>query len=357
MRCEIAPGWATSLFAVASLLLPAMGGCGTVPDPVESAITPELVERVAPAMGGELRLTAWTSDRVVADAAFDEALAEFSRLDRLLSVWQEGSDVSRLNAAAGDHAVPVATETLEILQAAIRISEWTGGKFDVTFGALSGLWRFDHDQDNRIPDPAAVARQLPLVGYEMLEIDPGTRTAFLTRRGARVHLGGIGKGYAVDRAAAIFRSHGLHDFLIQSGGDLYVAGRRGDRPWRVGIRDPRGPADRIFASLNLSEGTFSTSGDYERAFIQDGRRYHHLLDPDHGAPAAGCRSVTIVAASATVADGLSTGVFIMGPESGLALVERLPGVEAVIVTADNEVLVSSGLQNQLTLVAPPTDGI
>jgi len=143
--------------------------------------------------------------------------------------------------------------------------------------------------------------------------------------------------------------------MIQSGGDLFVSGRRGDRPWRLGIRDPRGPADRSFAALDLTNGTLSTSGDYERFFMRDGRRYHHILDPDVGEPARGCRSVTIVASTAVLADALSTGVFVMGPEAGMALVERLPEVEAVIVTADNRVLVSSGLKGTLAVSAPPTD--
>src|SRR6185436_9144945 len=142
---------------------------------------------------------------------------------------------------------------------------------------------------------------------------------------------------------------------IQFGGDMYVAGKSGDRAWRLGIQDPRGPADRIFASLELSDSTFSTSGDYERFFIKDGRRYHHILDPATGEPAQGSRSVTIVAKSATVADGLSTGVFILGPEAGMALIERLPDVEGVIVTAKNGVLVSSGLKDKVVEIAQPTD--
>ena len=143
--------------------------------------------------------------------------------------------------------------------------------------------------------------------------------------------------------------------MIQSGGDLYVAGRRGDRPWRAGIQDPRGPADSIFAAMELTDSAFSTSGDYERSFIKDGRRYHHIIDPDLGEPARGCRSVTIVAREGAVADALSTGVFVMGPQAGMALVERLPDVEAVIVTDRNEVLVSSGLKDRLTILAQPTD--
>jgi thiamine biosynthesis lipoprotein len=306
-------------------------------------------------MGSSLQVTLWTADAQGAPPAFDAVFAEFDRLDRLMSVWKEGSDVQRLNAAAGLRPVPVSAETIEVLTTARQVSEWTGGKFDVTFGALSGLWKFDQDQDDSIPPRAAVEARLPDVDYTALDIDAARRTAFLRRAGMRVHLGGIGKGHAIDRAAAILRARGFKDFMIQSGGDLFVSGRRGDRSWRVGIRDPRGPADRSFAALDLTNATFSTSGDYERFFLRDGRRYHHILDPDLGQPARGCRSVTIVAGTATMADGLSTGVFILGPEAGMALVERLPDVEAVIVTADNRVLVSSGLQGRLVVLGTPTD--
>jgi thiamine biosynthesis lipoprotein len=306
-----------------------------------------VVERARAAMGAEVRITAWTADESAALAAFDAVFAEFERLESIMSVWREGSEVQRLNAAAGQHPVPIGRDLQRVLRDARQVSEWTRGKFDVTFGALSGLWKFDHDQDNTVPDPAAVRARLPLVDYTALAVDEQAGTAFLTRAGMRVHLGGIGKGYAIDRGAALLRDRGLRDFMIQSGGDLYVAGARGDRPWRVAIRDPRGPADRAIAALDLTDGTFSTSGDYERFFMKDGRRYHHILDPDLGEPARGCRSVTIVAESATVADGLSTGVFILGPSSGMALLERLPHVEGVIVTDQGEVLVSAGLKDRL----------
>jgi thiamine biosynthesis lipoprotein len=317
-------------------------------------LAPHSVTDARLAMGSELRLTAWTSDETVARAAFGAVFDEVDRLEGLMSVWREGSDVLRLNAAAGGAPVPVSPEVLDVLAAASQIGAWTGGKFDVSFGALSEIWRFDHDQDNRVPDPAEIEARLPLVAYERIEVNERAGTARLTRSGMRVHLGGIGKGYAVDRAAALFRSHGLHDFMIQSGGDLYVAGRRGNRPWRVGIRDPRGPADRSFASLDLTDGTFSTSGDYERFFLHEGRRYHHLLDPDRGEPATASRSVTIVTSRAVLADALSTGAFILGPRKGMALIERLPDVEGIIVSAENEVLVSSGLTPYVT-IRTPTD--
>lgn len=306
-------------------------------------------------MGSELRLTAWTQDEPRAVTAFDAAFAEFDRLDALMSVWKETSEIQRLNAAAGQRPVSIAAELRDLLGAARQVSEWTGGAFDVTFGALSGLWKFDHDQDNTIPSHDAIAARLGLVDYRALEIDSQTGTAFLKKAGMRVHLGGIGKGYAVDRAAAILRSRGLDNFLIQSGGDLYVAGRRDGRPWRVGIRDPRGPADRSFAALDLSDGAVSTSGDYERFFLHEGRRYHHILDPALGEPARGTRSVTIVAGTSVLADAMSTGVFVMGPSRGMALVERLPGVEGVIVSDHNAVTVSAGLKGRLIELAQPTD--
>jgi FAD:protein FMN transferase len=323
-----------------------------------AAATPEpahLVERARVSMGSQLRLSAWTSQEATAVAAFDAVFAEFDRLESLMSIWREGSDVVRLNAAAGDHAVPVSVETREVLAAAREVSDWTHGKFDVTFGALSDLWKFDHDQDNTIPDPAAIRARLALIDYRFVTVDDRSGTAFVTRKGARVHLGGIGKGYAIDRAIALLRSKGLGDFMIQAGGDLYVSGRKGDRPWKLGIADPRDASGGSFATIELSNATLSTSGDYERFFLKDGRRYHHLLDPDAGMPAMACRSVTIVADSALLADGLSTGAFILGPEEGMALIERLDKVEGVIVTSKNDVLISTGLKGRIEVLHPPTD--
>jgi len=326
----------------------ATAACSRTP---EEPTTPHtLVERTRVSMGTELRLTAWTADNEGAVRAFDRVFDEFDRLDRLLSVWHPDSDVSRVNAAAGRGPVEVDPVVIEAIETGRQVGEWTDGKFDITFGALSSLWKFDHDQDNVIPPRDAVRKGLPLVDFRAIAVDPVKHTVFLKRAGMRLHLGGIGKGLAVDRAAAILRAHGLNDFMIQSGGDLYVGGRRGDRPWRGGIKDPR--ADRLFAALNLQDETLSTSGDYERFFMRDGRRYHHILDPDSGEPARGCRSVTIVTSRAAVADALSTGIFVAGPDAGM---QRLAGVEGVIVATDNRVLVSSGLRHRLELLSPPTD--
>ena len=305
-------------------------------------------------MGSELRLTAWTADEAGGLSAFDAVFAEFDRLDALMSTWRPGSDVERLNAAAGQHPVPVSSDTIAVLDIARQASEWTGGKFDVTFGALSGLWKFDQDQDNTIPDMREVRARLPLIDYRKLTTDAHAGTAFLERAGMRVNLGGIGKGYAVDRGVAILRARGVNDFLIQAGGDLYAAGRHDGQPWRLGVQDPRGPGGQAFARVAVSDSTFSTSGDYERAFVRDGVRYHHIIDPTTGEPARGCRSTTILTSRAVIADALSKSVFLLGVDQGMALFDRLH-VDAIVVTPTNQVLVTPGLKGRLELVSAPTD--
>lgn len=313
-----------------------------------------LIEQSRLAMGSQLRVAVWSVDEHRAGAAIDQVFKEFDRLESLLSVWRDGSDVVRLNRNAGVAPVTVSRDTLAVLREAAEASALTRGKFDITFGALSDIWRFDHDQDNVVPDRQLIEARLPRIDYRAVQIDTTAGTAFITRPGVRVHLGGIGKGYAVDRATTLLKERGFNDFLIQSGGDLYVAGSNGGAPWTLGIADPRG-AHEPFATLEITDATLSTSGDYERFFIKDGTRYHHLIDPDFGEPAGGCRSVSIVASRAISADVLSTGVFILGPDEGMALIERLPDVEGVIVTSANEVLISSGLKGRLQLLKPPAD--
>jgi thiamine biosynthesis lipoprotein len=344
--------WLPGLFHVTSVVaLTWLVSCASQDQP---ASAPALVERSRLSMGSLLKLAAWTTDEKRAVETFEHIFREFDRLEGLLSVWKDGSDVVRMNKNAGISPVKVSRETIEVLTIARQTGELTGGKFDITFGALSDIWRFDHDQDNVVPDRDLIETRLKRIDYKAVDVDATAGTAFINRPGMRVHLGGIGKGYAVDRAVALLRDQGLANFLVQSGGDLYVAGTVDGKPWKLGIADPRGDHNP-FATVAISDGTVSTSGDYERFFIKDGKRYHHLIDPDFGEPSRECRSVTIVTSRAVIADVLSTGVFIMGPRSGMALIEKLPDVEAVIVTAENEVLVSSGLKGRVEILRAPTN--
>lgn len=305
-------------------------------------------------MGTLLRVGVWATDDARAGDGIEHVFREFDRLEALLSNWRNDSDVTRLNHNAGIEPVKVSQDTIAVLRTARDISELTRGKFDITFGALTDIWRFDHDQDNVVPEHDLIEARLKRIDYKAVEVDSTAGTAFINRPGMTVHLGGIGKGYAVDRAVALLRDRGFTDFLIQAGGDLYVAGTDGGTPWKLGIADPRGTHD-AFAMVQLSDGTLSTSGDYERFFMKDGKRYHHIIDPDIGEPATGCRSVTLVSNKAVLADAIAKGVFILGPDAGMRLIEQLPDVEGVIVTPDNTVLVSSGLKGRVAVLRPPTD--
>jgi thiamine biosynthesis lipoprotein len=326
-------------------------------EPADPATGDGIVERSGTRMGTAVRLTAWTHDEAGAARAMEAALAEFERLDRMMTTWLPDSEVSRINAAAGNgEPIPVSDELLTCIvrgQEAARIS---GGTFDLTIGGFSGVWKFDEDNDGTIPPPRLVAERKRLVGWRDLIVDREHKTVRLRRKGMRITLGGIAKGYAVDRAAAILRQAGLSDFIVQAGGDMMVSGRRGDRRWRVGIRDPRGPRDRFFAAAEVEDHTFSTSGDYERFTVKGGRRYHHIIDPRTGYPATRCRSVTIMAKDAITAEVLSKIVFIWGAERGLAFVKKQKDVEAVVVDARNKVHVTPGLAPHLIRISEPTPG-
>jgi thiamine biosynthesis lipoprotein len=300
----------------------------------------------------------WGNEDERAVSAIDEAFGEFDRIDRMMTTWTTTSEVSRVNQAAGTgKAVEVSPELFAVLERAEEDSRLSHGAFDITVGSFAGVWKFDEDNDGSIPPPELVAERKKLVSYKDLVLDPAHHAARLKRKGQKITLGGIAKGYAVDKAVAILRARGFVDFIVQAGGDMYCAGRRGDRQWRVGIRDPRGPRDSYFALAEVQDRTFSTSGDYERFTIKDGKRFHHIIDPATGYPAMGVRSVTIMAKDALTAEGLSKIVFIWGPERGLKLVESLPDVDAVVVDAQNHVTVSKGLKGRLQIVAPPTEGL
>ncbi|MBL8949779.1 MAG: FAD:protein FMN transferase [Myxococcaceae bacterium] len=283
-----------------------------------------------------------------ASEAIDAALAELRRLEALWTTWTKESDIARVNAGAGKAAVPVSAETFELLRRARAGSELSGGLFDVTFAPLGGLWRFDRPPGShepvkleRVPAPEEVRDRQKLVDYRKLTLDAKARSARLEREGMAVNLGGIGKGAAVDALVAMLRARGFTSFTVQAGGDLFCAGKNGARPWRVGIAHPR-EKGRLVGTVEVSDGSASTSGDYERFAIIGGVRYHHLIDPRTGYPATASQSATVLAPTATDAEILTKAAFILGGEAGLAALEKARA-KGVIVGAGGEVYVSSGL--------------
>jgi FAD:protein FMN transferase len=320
------------------------------------------------AMGTWVTVWFWTDKQVEAAKAAGDVFAEMKRLDKVMTNFTSDSEIGQINAAAGEHPVVVSDETIAVIERALDVSRRSGGVFDITVGGFKGLWKFDDDMDAacrdgtpdcKLPDPADVAKRRLLVNYKDIVVDRKKKTVFLRRKGMAITLGGIAKGYAVDKCVEIVKKAGFTDFMVQAGGDMYIAGKKGELPWVVGIRDPRGPRDSLFATAPIENHSFSTSGDYERGFVKDGVRYHHILDPRTGQPARASRSVTIRAKDAFTADAWSKVMFIDGWKEGTAVIkrEKLDDFEAVWVDDKNEIHMTPGIQKDLRIERQPTPGI
>lgn len=284
--------------------------------------------------------------------AIDAVFAIFQDVDTKMNEWQEGSPLAEVNRAAGQRAVLVPADLRALLHRSIELAALSEGAFEPTWAALWGLWDFKA-KEPRVPDAAAIAAAVQRVDYRGIAIDDAAGTVRLLRPGMKIGLGGIAKGWALDRAAQALRARGVTSFLLSAGGQVYAGGNNGASPWKVGVRDPRGGPEDFFAVIEVVDASVSTSGDYERFFDQGGVRYHHILDPKTGWPSRGLRSATVISADATLADALSTAVMVMGRERGLALVERLPGAEALVVDDQGRMSTTSGLTKQLHVLRMP----
>jgi FAD:protein FMN transferase len=310
------------------------------------------------AMGTYVTVWFWTDKEADAAKAAEAVFNEMKRLDATMTTWTDTSEVSKVNAAAGGKPVAVGPETFEVIERALDISKKSGGLFDISFGAFKGLWKFDEDMDGALPSEDDVKARMKLVNYKDIAIDKKKRTVLLKKKGMYINLGGIAKGYAVDKCVAMLKKAGFKDFMVQAGGDMYVAGKKGTDPWVVGIRDPRGERDDMFALMPIEDHSFSTSGDYERGFVKDGVRYHHILDPRTGHPAHASRSVTIRTKDAFTADAWSKVMFIAGYKDGLAIIKKykLKDFEVVWVDDKNEVHLTPVIEKQLQIRKQPTPG-
>ena len=312
-------------------------------------------------MGTNVHFIAYTNPKVGVEqvkAAISAALAEMRRLEDVMSEWKSDSEVGRINANP-EQWVKVGPQTFEVISRALEESKASAGAFDITFQAMSGLWKFGSAADTvpKLPSPAEVAERRKLVDYRTVQLDPKA-LAVRIPKAHKIGLGGIAKGYIVDRAAIVMKQAGVESFLVQAGGDLYGAGKKPDgSPWISAIQDPRQPEGVSFASIELTDHAFSTAGDYARSYVIGKRRYHHIIDPHTGYPATASRSVTVWAEDATTADAIDDAVFILGPEKGLKLVEATPGVGVVIVDAHNKVWISPRIADKVHVARQPTDGI
>ncbi len=351
---------ALSVFSGSTLACEKPASAPAAPSPpptstAEAAPVPRIIVVDRKCMGTLCEIKAFHHDEALVRRAVAKGLDQMDLVEAATTSWTETSDVARINAAAGREAVKVSPATLAVVEKGLWIAKRSAGAFDITVGVYKGLWRFDEDNDGSIPDPREVRRRKKLVDHRDVLLDKAAGTVKLRRAGQRLNLEGLAKGYGVDAAVKVMKQEGLADFIFHAGGDLYAAGTRGPREWRVGVQDPRADRGRIIFELSLSNQAFNTSGDYERFVMKDGVRYHHILDARTGFPARACRSVTLLADDAFTADTLDTAVFAMGPKDGMALIEEIPGVEGVIVDAKNQVHVSSGLSGKLKKRGEPTD--
>lgn len=302
------------------------------------------VQKTESIMGTDVTITVVARTTEEGEAAIDAGMAELRRLDAMMSLYKDSSEITKVNLAAGKEPVKVSPEMIEVVENAVKVSEFSDGVFDITVGPIVVLWQM-RLKEGKVPTDAEIARIKPLVNYRNIIIDKKASTIFLRKRGMIMDLGGM-KGYTADRAAAVIRKRGVTNAVIAVAGDIWVLGHREDgKPWRIGVQHPR-EKDKTLAVLELSDKYISTSGDYERFVIKENKRYHHIIDPRTGKPSKGVISATLIGNKGAFIDPLTKVPFILGPEEGLKIVRKF-GAEAIIIDEQGEVFMTDGIKNML----------
>ncbi|MBS0397084.1 MAG: FAD:protein FMN transferase [Proteobacteria bacterium] len=309
------------------------------------AMTPahaEWVKRVTDGiMGTRIVVELWSTDRASADAGIDAVLDEMRHIDDSMSTFKPTSEVSQVNAHAADGPMKISRELFDLLETAREYSRITDGAFDITYASVGYMYDF---RRHLRPTEKQIDKVLPAVNYEHVILDAKDQTVRFSRKGVRIDLGGIAKGYSVDRGIEILQKRGFTRAFVSAGGDSRIIGDRFGKPWMVGIRDPRGPPGSVITRIPLTDAAMSTSGDYERFFEENGVRFHHIIDPHTGHSASKVRSATIIGPKAIRTDGLSKTAFVLGPDKAMEIYNRLDDIDAIIVRLDGSVIYSKGLE-------------
>jgi thiamine biosynthesis lipoprotein len=293
-----------------------------------------------PMMGTEISVYLWHDDPVAGTEAVEDVFDEVARINQLMSTYVEDSRISLINREAANAPVDAGPELTQLILRSLDISILTLGAFDITYDSVGQYYDF---RERRRPDTATIQKELGSINFRLVHADAATNLVSFDKPGVRINLGGIAKGYTVERGVQILRSRGVRNAIVTAGGDSRLLGDRRGQPWMVGVRDPRNE-DAVAVSIPLVDEAISTSGDYERYFEEDGKRYHHIIQPTTGEPANGVHSATIVGPDAVITDALSTSVFIMGVDQGLRLIATLPDYEGIVIDAEGRLFYSDGLR-------------
>ncbi len=291
-------------------------------------------------MGTRIIVELWSEDRAAGERDIDAVMAEMRHIDADMSTYKPDSEISRVNAHAAQGPVKIGSELFGLLETALEYSRITEGAFDITYASVGFMYDF---RARHRPTEQQIDAALPAVNYRHVLLDRATNTVRFSQPGVRIDLGGIAKGYAVDRGIEILQKRGIKHALVSAGGDSRIIGDRFGKPWIVGIRHPD-HKEQVIARLPLVDTAISTSGDYERYFDENGVRYHHIIDPRTGHSASAVRSATVLAPTATRTDGLSKTAFVLGAEEAIRIYEKLGDVDAIVVRPDGKVLYTKGLE-------------
>ena len=299
----------------------------------------EWLHRTEAIMGTEVVVDLWAESVSDGEQAIAAVMADMRRIESLMSPYIESSELFQVNKLAAENPVTVSQELFTLIEKSLWYSKISDGAFDITFASAGKL--YDYRAGER-PDDNTLEQAAALIDYKDLLLDKKSRTIAFKHKGMRIDLGGIAKGHAVDSSINVLRQRGIQAAAVSAGGDSRMLGSRGDRPWVIGIKHPRAEGKQA-VKIPLADTALSTSGDYERFYIEDGVRYHHILDPRSGKSASSVQSVSILSPLSVDSDALSTTVFVMGIEKGLALVNRLPGIDAIIIDGDGKLHYSDDL--------------
>jgi thiamine biosynthesis lipoprotein len=294
-------------------------------------------------MGNRFELSVIAMEEAWAMDCIDTGVKEIQRIEKLLTTFSEDSETCLINRAAGIAPVQVSRETFDIIGRSLRISRLTQGAFDITYGSVDRrLWNFDPDM-TALPDAETAKRMVRLINYRNILLDENGPTVFLREKGMRIGFGGIGKGYAAERAKQVMQEKGVENGIVNASGDLAVWGHQPDgKPWTIGIVDPNA-ANQVFSFMKLVNMAVATSGNYEKYVIIGGKRYSHTINPRTGLPVTGVKSVTILCPNAELADAMATPVMIMGIRAGLDMINQIRDMEAIVVDDEDRVYTSQNI--------------